>query len=305
MTGLDEVPHGAADLIRDLGKFIGTRIHRQAAGDVGELAFLRDGILKSLQKIAGGQGAPADRERLQQQLAATELGVNEIIERLSSTRDQLTGQAGSSEFVNRIDDVVDGSFGESSIGDRIGEVIAADLRSPELPALAQAVCKEINAFNRAVIDLARRAKNWSNEADPLAVREFVEPYQKYGLEDLYTIVGNHAEKFLTGADRQRYVLEVPDACERGRQIVGAYRRKICETQTRFDLEVAAELSGGSVLEPIAWLHTITRFKFEFRILDGLKIDAGDAVAMALGHLCDWDLYKLCDEQAGQGKGDSR
>ena len=291
MTGLKEVPQRADDPIRDLERFIRARVHRQAAGDVGELDFFRD-MLRSLKKIASGNGTPEDQERLKEGLAATERGVNEIMERLRAAREMLAGRSGSDEFTHRIDDVVDGSFAKIGVRERVGEVIATGLPRSHPAAQAQALCSEIDTFNRAVIDLGRRARNWSNEAKPRAPNEILGDYLSCSLEDLYKIVGAHADRSLTGADRERYVLGVPDELERGKQIVDAYRRKICERQTRFDLEVSAELRGGHVLEPIAWLQTVAGYILEFRTLDGLTIDAVDAVVMALGRVCDWDLYKL-------------
>ena len=64
-----EMPQWAADLIRELGSFIGTRAHRKAAGDAGELSFFENGMLASLKKIARGDGAPEDQDELQKQLS--------------------------------------------------------------------------------------------------------------------------------------------------------------------------------------------------------------------------------------------
>src|ERR1700722_20268575 len=105
MTGLKEVPQRADDPIRDLGRFIRDRVHRQAAGDVGELDFFRD-MLRSQNKIASGEGTPENQERWEDRLAATERGVNEIMERLRAAREALAGQSGSDEFTRRIDDLV-------------------------------------------------------------------------------------------------------------------------------------------------------------------------------------------------------
>ena len=290
MTDLSEVPQRADDVIRDLGSFIRARVHRPAAGDLGELDCFRGGMLRSLKRIASGNGEPEDQERLQQQLAATARGLDEIMERLRDARVKLSGQADAIEFSDCLGELVDGSFEKTSILERIGEVIGTDLKSSGLPALAQAVCKEIDVFNRLVIELARLAKK--SDAHPL--RSVVERYQNCSLEALYEFLGNDADRFLTDADRQRYVLGIPDPSERGKRIVDEFGRGICAPPKRAELEVLAELSGGPVLEPIAWLLAISRFTFEAGILSGLSIDDKDAVAMALGRRCGWNLDKLCD-----------
>jgi len=290
MTGLNETPQRADDIIRELGSFIRARIHRPAAGDVGELTCFGGGMLRSLKKIASGSAKPEDRERLQQQLAATERGLDEMMERLRDARDKLAGQAGATEFAGCLDELLNGSFEKTSIPERIGEVIETDLASSDLPTLAQAVCREIDVFNRLVIELGRQARK--AEAHPL--RSVVERYQDCSVEAIYEFVGNDADRFLTDGDRQRYVLGIPDPCERGKRIVDEFGRRICAPPKRAELEVLAELNGGPVLEPIAWLLAITGFRFEFGILSGLSIDDIDAVAMALGRRCGWNLDKLCD-----------
>jgi hypothetical protein len=295
MTGLDEIPEGADDPVWELERYIRSRTHRQAAGDVGELDCFRGGVLRSLKNIASGNGSWEDQERLRDHLAATERGVNEIVERLRAIRDKLAGQSDGVEFARRIDDLVEGSFAKIGIREQIGEVIRTDLRKSSHATLAQGVCNEINGFNRAVIDLGRQAKKTSHKAKPQTPHEIVEHYLTYTLEDLYKGIGGYADKFLTGADREDYVLGVPDMRERGERIVEAYRREICERQTRFDLEVSAELAGGPVLEPVQWLHTVTGYMLGFRIFNGMTIDAVDAVVMTLGRMCDWNLYTLCDD----------
>jgi hypothetical protein len=124
-------------------------------------------------------------------------------------------------------------------------------------------------------------------------KNLVEQYQHYSLEELYNLVGNQADEYLTGAEKDRYVLGTPNVFTRGKQIVEDTRKKICER--RKELERLGERIKREVLDPIAWVATIADFIFETKILAGLP---PIAVAVALGRLCEWSLVKLCVPASG-------
>lgn len=120
-------------------------------------------------------------------------------------------------------------------------------------------------------------------------KRLVRQYETYNLEDLYNLVGNQADEFLVGANRQRLVLGTPNVFKRGEQIVGEVRKGICERQN--ELRELGKAIKSNVLDPIAWVSTIVDYIFNLKILAGLP---PIAVAMALGHICNWTLTKLCD-----------
>ena len=123
-------------------------------------------------------------------------------------------------------------------------------------------------------------------------QKLVKHYESFDLEDLYNLIGNQADEYLSGPDKQRYVLGTPNVFKRGNRIVEDARQKICEH--RQGLEKAGAMIKGNVLDPIAWVSTIIDYIMDLKILAGMP---PIAVAMAMGHVCSWSLAKLCSSPA--------
>jgi hypothetical protein len=138
-----------------VGTLIDSKIDHRAAADAGQLTFFRTGMLGSLEKIASGDADEADQEALARLLDGTQTEVTEIIERLTSARDILSGKLGGLDLAHRIDQVIYGKVGKMGIRARIRDIIARDLSDPSLASLAQAVCSDIKGFNADVMELAR------------------------------------------------------------------------------------------------------------------------------------------------------
>jgi hypothetical protein len=144
-----------SEIINELQAFIAARTYRREAGEAGQLSFFRTGMLGSLRKIAAGEGNAEIQSTLRGQLAATEPEVNDIIERLRAARERLSGEPGSIEFAHLLDDIIEGQFGKVVIRERIQEVVNTDITAAHVPELAQAICHEVEEFNRKVIELSR------------------------------------------------------------------------------------------------------------------------------------------------------
>jgi hypothetical protein len=105
--------------------------------------------------MAKGEASEADQKRLRLEFERTDRQITEATKELDEIKDKLCAQAGNAAFALEIDKLV--YNGKAEIRERISRLLDADLSDPNTQAEARGICNSIEAFNRSVIQLGKRA----------------------------------------------------------------------------------------------------------------------------------------------------
>ena len=97
---------GLLDIFREIAKIAEHRNARQAAGVVGGMVFVPDGMRRPLERIARGEGSQKDVDVISKKYSESAERVKNSMDRLRSYRNKFMEQAGLGATLELYDEVI-------------------------------------------------------------------------------------------------------------------------------------------------------------------------------------------------------
>lgn len=144
------------DLVIGVMTILERRALKRPVAQVSDLFFAPDGMRVPLERIACGNATDADFASLKRKLGTTEKDVSDIIKTLDAGWKNLIRNPDGLEIANEIGEVIHSPIGKMGIRYSIAQIIQAGPKHPQVASMAQRACKDIDQFNRRLIDLHNR-----------------------------------------------------------------------------------------------------------------------------------------------------
>lgn len=159
-ASIPKLTHDTLEVLRDIFVGIARIFERKGLSSpviqASQLSFRANGMRRTLERIASGEGNNQDITDLRIQLETTDSEVGSIVGALDQGWNRLIRLPGGLEIATEIGNLIHSPIGKMGIRVRIAEIIRSDPKNDETVRLARQVCDDIDRFNEGLVSLHNR-----------------------------------------------------------------------------------------------------------------------------------------------------